>query len=64
MIKLSQIIKHQLGSNTKLLKGNITSGSISNRIPLLKKELSKYCKVSLKDGIKKTIKWYNENENL
>ena len=29
MIKLSQIIKRQLGSNTKLLKGNITSGSIS-----------------------------------
>ena len=59
--KLSQIIKHQR-FKYKTFKGNITSGSISKRIPLLKGYLNivKY----LLNGIKKTIKWYNENENL
>ena len=52
MIKLSQIIKRQLGSNTKLLKGNITSGSIS-KDTTIKKELSKYCKYLLKMVLKK-----------
>ena len=64
MIKLSKLIKNQLGTNTKLVPGSITSGSIANRVPFVKKELRSYCKTSLEEGIKKTIKWYLENEKI
>ena len=64
MIRLSKLIKKELKSSTKLLPTEITSGSISNRLPFLNKSLYPKCKTSLKKGVLNTIKWYQENENI
>ncbi len=64
MMTLSRLIKNELKSSAKLLPSEITSGSISNRVPFLKKSLYSKCKISLKKGVINTIKWYQENENI
>ncbi len=64
MMKLSKLIQNQLKTKTKLIPGKITSGSINNRVPFIKKELLKNCNTKLIDGIQKTIKWYLENEKI
>ena len=64
MMRLSKLIKKELKSFTKLLPTEITSGSISNRLPFLNKSLYPKCKTSLKKGVLNTIKWYQENENI
>ena len=64
MMRLSKLIKKELNSFTKLLPTEITSGSISNRLPFLNKSLYPKCKTSLKKGVLNTIKWYQENENI
>ena len=64
MMRLSKLIKKELKSSTKLLPTEITSGSISNRLPFLNKSLYPKCKTSLKKGVLNTIKWYQQNENI
>ena len=64
MIKLSKLIRKQLKSKTKLVPSSVTSGSINNRVPFIKRELQNKCKTSLEEGIKKTISWYCKNENI
>ncbi len=64
MMNLSKLIKYQLQADTKLISGDITTGSINNRVPFITKQLKQKCKTSLKEGIKKTVNWYFKNEKI
>ena len=51
-------------NNKKLLKGKVTLGSPTRRIPSLKKikKISgKYPKITFKQALMKTFEWYKEN---
>ena len=52
MMRLSKLIKKELKSFTKLLPTEITSGSISNRLPFLNKSLYQNVKLLLKGSSK------------
>jgi nucleoside-diphosphate-sugar epimerase len=61
IIDLAKKIKFLLKSNKKILKGYVTLGSPKRRVPSMKKNFKfiKYKnKSDLKNGLLKTIKWY------
>lgn len=64
MLKLSKLIKKIIRSKVKLIPSSVTSGSITKRVPFIKKKLHDKCKTSLEEGLKKTIDWYCNNENI
>ena len=62
-MKLFIKIKSFLNIKTKLKKGKVTKGSPTRRVPDIKKtlKLTKLKKlVKLKEGIEKTIEWFNK----
>ena len=63
IFKLAKLIKNTLKSNVALIKGSITPGSPTRRVPDITKtlKLTKLKKlVKLEEGIEKTIEWFNE----
>ena len=61
---LAKVIKKELSSRCKLLKGPVTSGSPPRRVPDMRKTLKKlkhHNFVKLSQGLKDTINWYKKN---
>jgi UDP-glucose 4-epimerase len=64
MIDLAKTLKEKIKSKTKLIKGTVTEGSPSRRVPDMSKTFKATKKLrltKLSEGLDKTIKWYLED---